>query len=121
MKIPAILSSVSAAVCVGLSIWLFIASASNHSLQSEFQKRQQELLTQQQQVQLQQQQLQQQQEQISAGAQLAQQIGPAVLNDLGTVARTNNNEKIKTLLSKYGVTIKDEAAAGAATPKPATP
>jgi len=121
MTLPAILSSASAAICVGLSIWLFVASTSNHALQSDFQKQQQELQTQQQQVQLQQQQLQQQQEQINAGAQLAQQIGPQVLNDLGTVARANNNEKIKKLLSKYGVSLKEESEAPASTPKPATP
>jgi len=51
-----------------------------------------------------------QQKKIEAGVQLAQQVGPSVLNDLGLVARDNKNDKIKKLLEKYGVTINDKAA-----------
>lgn len=123
MKLPAILSTVAAGLCLALSAWLFVVSGSNSKLQGELQKQQTELQSQQQEVQLQQQQLQAQQQQINAGTQLAQQIGPSVLRDLGALAVENKNEKIKKLLSKYGVTLQENPATPApgATPKPATP
>ena len=69
------------------------------------------------------------QQQIQAAMQLAQQIGPQVLNDLGLKARDNKNDKLRKLLSKYGVEINDKAAASpapsssapASTPAPAAP
>lgn len=119
MKPPTILSVAFAAISLLLSVWLFVASGTNQGLQGELQKKQDEIQTQSQQVQLQQQQLQAQQEQINAGVQLAQQIGPAVLKDLGAIAIQNKNEKIKKVLSKYGVTINEQAAKPAASPAPA--
>jgi hypothetical protein len=71
---------------------------------------QQEAQEKQQSLQVQQQSFQAQQQQINAGVQLAQQVGPAVLNDLGILARDNKNEKIRKLLEKYGVTISDKTA-----------
>src|SRR5687768_7722712 len=121
MKLGYLISSIAAGIAVVLSIWLLVVSASNQRLQGDLQKQQQELQAQQQQAQLQYQQVQAQQERINAGNQLTQQIGPEVLKDLGTVAVQNKNEKIKQLLSKYGLTVNESAAAGGATPKPATP
>jgi len=89
------------------------------ALGAELQKRQQEAQEKQQSLQVQQQSFQAQQQRIQAGVQLAQQVGPQVLNDLGILARDNKNEKIRKLLDKYGVSISDKPAADA--PKPPTP
>ena len=120
MKPALIVSSFSAALCLVLSIWLFFANSANQVLQGELQTRQDSLQTQQQAVQLQQEQLRSQQQTINEGTQLAQQIGPAVLRDLGALALQNKNENIRKLLAKYGVTVKepDPAAPPPAAPKP---
>lgn len=115
MKFSSVLSVAAALLCLVLSIWFFFATGQNQSLQSQLQRKQQILQTRTQAVQLQQQQLQAQQEQINAGTTLAQQIGPAVLKDLGTAAIQNKNEDIRSLLMKYGVTISES------TPPPGTP
>ncbi len=104
-----------------MSVWLFVASGQNQKLQGELQKKQQELQSEQQEVQLQTQQLQTQQEQINAGIRLAQEVGPAVLRDVGNLVVQNKNESLKKLLSKYGVTIEEKAPAEDAKPKFANP
>jgi hypothetical protein len=119
MRIAGIISTAAAVICLALSIWLFFANNANQALQGELQTKQQDVQTQQQQVQLQQQQLQTQQQNINAGTQLAQQVGPAVLRDLGSLALQNKNERIKKLLAKYGVTLKENEATPA--PAPAKP
>ncbi len=116
MKLPALISLSSAALCLLLSVWLFFANNANQSLQGELQAKQEDLQTQQQQVQLQQQQYQAQQQTINDASQLAQQVGPSVLRDLGSVAVQNKNENIRKLLAKYGVTVKDPET----TPAPAS-
>jgi type II secretory pathway pseudopilin PulG len=121
MKLPALLSTAIAGLCLVLSVWLFASSRTTQNLQGTLQEQQQELQTAQQEVQLQQQQLQTQQEQINAGTQLAKEVGPNVLRDLGTVAVQSKNEDIKKILSKYGVTIKEDDAAAAAPAAPAAP
>lgn len=112
----AFLSTAAGAICVVLSVVLFMKSSSIQGLQANLQKQQQELQTQQQAAQLQQQQLQTQQQQINAGTQLAQQVGPAVMNDLGLLARDNKNEKLRKLLEKYGLKI-DEGTTTPPAPK----
>ena len=112
------LSIFLSALALGAGIWLFFASSATLSLQWELQQRQDEIQTKQQAIQLQQQQLQAQQQQINTGAQLAEQIGPAVLRDLASLVLQNKNQKIRELLQKYGVEAK-EAPATPATP--ATP
>jgi hypothetical protein len=119
MKLTGIFSTVTAALCVVLSIWLFFANAANQTLQGDLQTKQQQVQTQQQQAQAQQQQFQEQEQKIGAGSQLAQQVGPAVLRDLGSVAVQKKNERIKKLLGKYGVTVKENEPATAA-PNPAS-
>ncbi len=123
MRFPSVLSTAIAAICLALSVWLYGASASNQSLQTELQKKQTEMQTQQQQMQLQAAQLQEQQASINQGMKLAQEIGPSVLKDLGALAVQNKNEKIRKLLSKYGLSIQENAegaspapGSGAATP-----
>lgn len=105
------LSIAASAACVILSALFFFKSNSVQALQSELQKQQQEIQTQQQAVTLQQQQFQAQQQSINQGTQLAQQIGPAVLNDLGVLARDNKNENIRRLLDKYGVRLNEGGTA----------
>ncbi len=118
MNIPALLPSVAAGVSLLLSAWLFATSGMNQNLQAVLQQKQQELQSEQQEIQLHQQQFQAQQEQINQGIKLAQEVGPAVLKDLASLAVENNNETIKKLLTKYGVDLSKDAAP---TPKPATP
>ncbi len=111
MTFPALLSAAAAALSVLISIFLFFGNNGNQELSSKLQKRQAELQTEQGQFQLQQQQLQAQQQVINTANQLGQQVGPAVIADLKTVAKENKNDKIKNLLIKYGVNPEDPAPA----------
>ncbi|HET6410155.1 MAG TPA: hypothetical protein VFG14_19855 [Chthoniobacteraceae bacterium] len=110
MNPAAILSTFSGVLCLALSVVFYFKSAGVQTLSSELQNRQQTVQTQQQALQLKQQDFQNQQQQINAGAQLAQQVGPQVLNDLGAKARDNSNDKIKKLLEKYGVSVNEKSA-----------
>ncbi len=121
MKPPTILSIAAAGLCLILSIWLFFVGTTNQNLQADMQKTQEELQTHQQAVQLAQQQLQAQQDQINAGTKLAQEVGPAVLRDLGGLAVQSKNESIKKILGKYGVTVNENAAEATPKPAPANP
>lgn len=99
-----------------LSLWLFVGSWSFHAKQGAFQSLQDKIQTRQLAIQSQQQQLQVQQQRIDSGAQLANQIGPAMLRDLAALQLQNKNQKIADLLKKYGV----EARAEQAPAKPAS-
>jgi len=105
-----LLSSVAGTLCVLLSAILYLKSSSVQKLGADVQKRQQEVQAEQQEVQLQREEYQTQQQRIDAGVKLQQQIGPAVLQDLGLLARDNKNEKIRKLLEKYGVKVNDAPA-----------
>lgn len=105
-----LLSIISGALCLLLSVWYLISNGRVQSLSEDLQKQQTEFQSQQQTLQTQQQQFQNQQQQINAASQLASQVGPQVLNDLGLAARDKKNDKIRKLLEKYGVTINDDAA-----------
>jgi hypothetical protein len=115
MNPAAILSTVSGLLCLALSVVFYIKSAGVQARSAELQKQQQQIQDRQLTLQAKQQDFQNQQQAINAGAQLAQQVGPAVLNDLGVKARDNKNDKIKKLLEKYGVSINEKAAEA---PKP---
>src|SRR5215207_8741761 len=114
MNPSAILSTLSGLAALVLSIVFYFKSSHVQSLGSDLQMKQQEAQEKQQSLQVQQQSFQAQQQQIQAGMQLAQQVGPAVLNDLGVLARDNKNEKIRKLLEKYGVTVSDKPTGEAA-------
>jgi hypothetical protein len=118
MNPTALLSTLSGLVALVLSIVFYFKSTGVQTLGAELQKRQQEAQEKQQALMVQQQTFQLQQQRINAGAQLAQQVGPQVLNDLGVLVRDNKNENIRKLLERYGVTLKpaDETAS-----KPAKP
>ena len=64
-----------------LSFWLFVGSWSFHSKQGVVQALQEKIQARQLAIQSQQQQIQLQQKRIDSGAQLANQIGPAMLRD----------------------------------------
>lgn len=121
MNVSAFSSIAAAGTSLALSVWLFVTSGQNQKLQGELQKKQQELQAEQQEVQLQTQQIQAQQDQINAGIRLAQEVGPAVLRDVGNLSVQNKNESLKKLLAKYGVTIEEKAPAEDAKSKPANP
>jgi len=111
-------SAATTTVCLALSVVLFFANNANQALQGELVTKQQDLQTQQQAVDLQKQQFQMQEQDISRGTQLAQQVGPAVVRDLASLAVQNKNDKIKKLLSKYGVALKESEATTPAVPAP---
>ena len=117
MTFPALLSTAASALALLLSLILFFANATDTGLQSDFQKRQTELQGQQQQFQLQQQQLQQQQQLINNVNQLSQQVVPAVVNDLRTLAIEHKNTKIKNLLIKHGENFDEPAPEKSSDPK----
>lgn len=130
MNPASLLSIVSGALCLMLSVWYLISNGRVQTLSEDLQKQQTEFQSQQQTLQTQQQQFQNQQQQINAASQLASQVGPQVLNDLGLAARDNKNDKIRKLLEKYGVTLNENAATSAptapagtstSTPAPAAP
>lgn len=110
MKFASYFSVGASTLALVLAAWLFVSSSSNITLQSALQKQQDEIQTRQQAVQLQQQQLQSQQQQIESGAQLAQQVGPAVLRDLAELQVQNKNLRIRDLLKKYGLEVKETPA-----------
>lgn len=93
-----------------LSFWLFVGSWSFHSKQGAVQALQEKIQARQLAIQSQQQQLQLQQQRIDSGAQLANQLGPAMLRDLAALQLQNKNQKIADLLKKYGVEARAEQA-----------
>jgi len=110
MNFPSVFSIISAFAALCLSVWLVILSIANASSASGLQILQEEVMGRQQAVQNQQQQLQAQQQQIDSGAQLAQQVGPAVLKDLAAVQVQNKNIRIAELLKKHGLEVKENPA-----------
>ena len=117
MNIPSFLPIAATGVSLLLSLWLFVVSNTNSSLQGDLQKKQTDLQKEQQELQMQVQQFQNQQQQINTGVRLAKEIGPTVLRELGNLAVQNKNDAIKKLLAKHGVNIQENPDAG----KPAKP
>ncbi len=78
----------------------------NQNLQQGLQNQQDKIQVYQLSIQSQQQQLQAQQQLIDSAAQLANQVGPSVIRDLATLQLQNKNQKIATLLKKYGIETK---------------
>ena len=108
MSIPSIASVLAAAIAALLSIVMFIQGGSSLALQTDLQKKTQEIQTQQQEVQLQQQELQLRQQRLNTVTQLAQQQGPQVIASLKVAGMRSNNAKIFALLTKYGVQVTDK-------------
>ena len=110
-----LLSIGAAGVSLVLSIWLLISGMSNQSQQGKWQEQQQELLNHQQTLATLQQKAQLQQQQVQSAKYLAEQVGPAVLKDIGGVVIQKKDEKLKSLLAKHGVQVQES------TPAPGTP
>jgi len=121
MNPAALLSTLSGLVALVLSVILYFKSAKVQTLGADLQRLQQDAQEKQQSLMVQQQSFQLQQQRISAGAQLAEKVGPQVLNDLGIRARDNKNERIRKLLEKYGVTLNETPAPDAPAPKSPAP
>ena len=105
MNIP-VIANATGGFAFLLSIWFLFGSWSNQSLQRNLQRQQDEIQLTQVNIQNQQQKIQAQQQQIDAAAQLANQVGPAVIRDLQTLQIQNKNSKIAALLKKYGIETK---------------
>src|SRR4051794_33661737 len=106
-----LLSIAAAGISLVLSVWLFISGLGNQSLQNKWQAQQQELQNQQQEVASQQQAIQLQQSQIQTGRYLAEQVGPAVLREIGTSVVQKKNEKLRGLLARYGMSVQESTPA----------
>ncbi len=135
MSPPALASTAISALAALLSLIVFFRVGSNLTLQTEMQKRSQDIQTQQQELELQKQQLQAMQQQVNTATQLSQQLGPQVIGSLKIVGMRGNNARIFAMLNKYGVTVSDadkeqikklleeqpkaNSAPGTATPAPA--
>lgn len=100
------LTTATGAVALLLSLWFLVATWSNQGLQRNLQKQQDAIQAQQLALQTLQQQFQAQQQQIESGAQLSNQVGPALIRDLAQLQIQNKNPRIETLLKKYGIEAK---------------
>lgn len=116
-KTPFTLAAVLALV---LSVWIVFQTVENSKLQDQIQARQQEIQTDQIEIQSLQQQLQAQQQQIDATSHLANQAGPAILNELANLQMKNNNVTLAVFLQKHGVEVRNNAGQSP-TPQPAKP
>lgn len=116
MQISGLLSVISTALSLVLSLWLFINTGSNNRQQSDVMRASQEINTQNQELQLQQQTLQGQQQVINTATALQEKLGPAVIQELGAVGLKTQNARILALLAKYGVTVKENPDAKAGSP-----
>ncbi|MEA3207308.1 MAG: hypothetical protein QOE70_365 [Chthoniobacter sp.] len=117
-SLPFYVSTGASALCLLLGIWLFVLGLSNQGLQSNLQQLQQEVQNQQQILQVKQQQVQAQQEQINAGNTISQQVGPALLREMGVASI--KNEKMKKVLAKHGYNVELKPEEGKEAPR-ATP
>lgn len=112
MKLSFYISVAASALCLVLSIVLFVVGGINQGLQTDVQAQQAEY--------------QKQQDEINRGNSISQQVGPALLRDMA-VASTKN-EKMKQLLAGNGYTVNvatpppgSSPAPGAAAPRSTAP
>ena len=101
-----LISTAAGSLAILLSLWFLVSNWSNQSLARGLQSQQDEIQAHQLTIQSQQQQLQAQQQLIDSASQLANQVGPSVIRDLATLQLQNKNQKIATLLKKYGIEAK---------------
>ena len=103
MNFASILSLGASGLAALLSLIMLFRGGSNLTLQSELQKRTQDIQTQQQEIEQQKQIMQRQQETVNTAQQLAQQAGPQVIANLKIAGTRSKNQEIFLLLTKYGV------------------
>ncbi len=116
-NIPFTLVAVLALV---LSLWIVFQTFGNSKLQQDIQTRQDRIQAVQSEIQTLQQQLQSQQQQIESANQLANQAGPAILNEIATLQLKNNNIALGVFLQKHGVQVRNPAPQPVA-PSPSKP
>lgn len=107
----------AALAALALSGWLVFGTWKNGNLQRGIQARQDRILAIQSEIQGLQQQLQAQQQSIEAATQLANQAGPAILNELATLQVKNGNIALGVLLQKHGVETRPQPASEPKTPR----
>jgi uncharacterized protein YlxW (UPF0749 family) len=112
--------TIAAVLALVLSVWIVFQTFSNSSLQQAIQLKQEEIQVAQNEIQSLQQQLQAQQQSVEAASQLANQAGPAILNELASLQVKNNNIALAVFLQKHGVEIRNNTAQPPA-PQPAKP
>ena len=101
-----LISTATCSLAVLLGLWFLVSNWSNQNLQRGLQKQQEEIQARQLTIQSLQQQMQAQQQLIDSASQLANQVGPSVIRDLASLQLQNKNQKIATLLKKYGIEAK---------------
>lgn len=95
--------NLAALAALALSGWIVLGTWKNGDLQQGIQTRQDRMLTIQSEIQGLQQQLQAQQQSIEAASQLANQAGPAILEELASAQIKSGNIALGVLLQKHGV------------------
>jgi hypothetical protein len=96
-----VFSTLSATVCLILSVVVFFHGRDTQSLQAQITTQQQEFQLVEQTVQSKQEEFQRQQQIIEAGANVAQKYGKAILTDVGIRAVKNKNQNLRDLLVRY--------------------
>ena len=96
-----------AALAVLVSIAYYATHALNGHMRSQAYTAQQQLETLQPKLQNLRLQLKDQQDKWNAGLGLSNKVGPAVLNDINTLAEAHENTKLKELLQKYGISFSE--------------
>ncbi|MFM8716789.1 MAG: hypothetical protein ACKOHM_01650 [Spartobacteria bacterium] len=102
-----------ALACAALIVF---QTSGNGKLQENIQGREQEIQTVQSEIQKLNQQLQEQQQRIESAQQLANQAGPAVLNEMASLQLKNNNIALGVLLQKHGVQVRNPQSPAAPQP-----
>ncbi len=120
MNLSAIFSIAMGVICAALSVLFLTKSRGVQSLQAELQRQQTELQAQSLEAQNVQGRLQAQKNLIDRAIQLSGETGPGrqILSDIGILVRDNNNEKLRTLLGKYGVVLKETPTPAEVSPSP---
>lgn len=106
--------TLTALLALALSGWIVFQTFGNSKLQQEIQAKEVEIQLIQTEIQSLQQQIQAQQQQIETANQLANQAGPAILNEIATLQLKNNNIALGVFLQKHGVQIRQSS------PQPST-
>jgi len=112
--------TLTALLALALSVWIVFQTFGNSKLQQEIQAKEVEIQLIQTEIQSLQQQIQAQQQQIETANQLANQAGPAILNEIAALQLKNNNIALGVFLQKHGVQIRQNAPESS-TPQPNKP
>lgn len=99
MKIvPFIIATAVSLIALILGVVHFRSGEANLIVQSDLQKKQQEIQELRDAIDLKNGEFQRQRQIVEQGAQVAQKYGPPILRDIGLLAAKNSNEKLKNLL-----------------------